>query len=303
MLLLILDSFQTKSLVHFAPTCRRFHSLILRLIHRRLQLAADLDRHLLYLECGPPAAKWTTPKVLCTTLGTSGMQELSHEIESGRESVGLLKKMGLLYTRFRPQQREPDWLTLGRPHPAGDIPGSRTYVPTEAAASRLANFDNRVTRTVAIDADMSFSQLQTFAFLAKRERTRGLISQVQSVAEGTIRVWKDWLSKQCESKGWTDGENIAIIQEDCDGNRKARSDSFTGVTDPHKDPNIIWINTGRNILSIKFRVKQQMWRAENPILIHTAAAMEMPVSYLVELEGEYNYPWPWLPCSFLSQRS
>lgn len=256
---------------------------MVRLLQHRLQLAAALDGYTMYLECGPPAAKWTLQKVLCTGLGTGGMQELSTDIERGDKCVGIIKQMGQLRTRFRPVTKEPDWLSLPRPHPAGDIPGSRTYVPAEAAAAKLADAGNAVTRVVSIDADCLFSQLETVAFLGRRQGTAGILCGFVDVCRGTIRVWRNWLSKQCESKRWTDGEQIAIIHEDGDGNRTARSDSITGVTDPHKDPSILWLNTGREDYGIKFRVKEQKWRRDQPIL---ASEYESPVSYNVELEGE-----------------
>ncbi|KAI5366101.1 putative F-box domain-containing protein [Septoria linicola] len=279
-LLSILSSFQTKELIQFSTTNRHFHSLVVRLLHQRLQIAAALDGYTLYLECGPPAAKWTLQKVLCTALGTGGMQELSDDIEQGQRYTGILRQMGELHSRFRPVTKEPDWLSLPRPHPAGDIPGSRTYVPAEAAAAKLNDAGNTVSRTVGIDADCLFSQLETFAFLGRREATLGIMCNIVEVCRGTVRVWRDWLAKQCENKRWSDGEPVAIIQDANTGS--AGSDSTAESVNPHKDASILWLNTGREDYGIKFRVKEQKWRRDQPIL--ASSTYEMPVSYHVELE-------------------
>lgn len=218
------------------------------------------------------------------------MEELSEAIENGNTCAGIIEKMSEAYTRFRPQNKEADWLTLPRPHPAGDIPGSRTYTPADAALSRVANLGNEVTRTVAIDADMQFSQLETSVYLASPESARGLISGLQSVDEGTIRVWREWSKKACESRSFSDGdESVAIIQEDESGNRKARSDSFTQITDPRKDSSILWINTATGRTGIKFRVRQQKWHRAQPV--HFASENDVPVSYKVELEGEFSFSY------------
>lgn len=212
------------------------------------------------------------------------MQDLSNDIEQGNKQVGIIGRMGRLRSRFRPVTKEPDWLSIPRPHPAGDIPGSRTYVPAEAAAAKLRDAGNAVTRTIGIDADCLFSQLETFAFLGRREGTLGIMCNIVEVCRGTIRVWREWLSKQCESKQWTDGEQIAIIHEDDAGDRKARSESISYISDPHKDSSILWLNTGAYESGIKFRVKEQKWRRDQPLF--ASSSYEIPVSYVVELEGK-----------------
>lgn len=279
--------FATKELVHFTPTCRHFHSLIVRILYHRLQLAACLEGDSsLYLECGPPSAKWTLSKVLCTSLGTGGMEELSRDVQEQCGQVGVVRRMGELYTRFRPVNQEPDWTSLPRPHPARDIPGSRSYLPAEAIKSRIADAGSAVTRTIGIDADFSFSQLETMAYLGKREKTRGVLCSVQEVCRGTIRVWRHWLADHCESKKWSDGETIKIIRhnDDLKAGGKARSDSVTGALDPRKDSTILWLNTGAENAGVKFRVREQKWRRDIPVLF--SSEMDAPVTYQVELEGE-----------------
>lgn len=196
--------------------------------------------------------------------------------------------MSELYSRFRPVNKEPDFRSVPRPHPAGDVPGSNTYrSPEQFVEAWKAYTEEPVTRAVHVDADMLFSQLETVAYLGRREYTRGLLCSIQEVCEGTIRVWRDWLAKQCETKHWTDGEPVAIYH-DCQSastaKGKQRADSVSGITDPHKNASVLWLNTRDEHVGIKFRVKEKKWRRDNPVLIEREA--DVPVSYAVELEGK-----------------
>ncbi|KJY00816.1 f-box domain-containing protein [Zymoseptoria brevis] len=282
-LLNIFGLFRTDKLVAFAPTCRQFHSIILRLLHSRMQAATALDGHTLYLECYPPFAKWTTSKLFCAYLGTDGLQGLTDELQQSDGRIGHSKRMGELFCRFRPSNKEPDWTNIRRPHPAGDIPGTRTYMSQDQMAAETAKLLDRqtaVTTTITVDAHDLFSQLCTVGYLARREPLRGILSSIQDVCDGTIRVWRDWLSRQCETKRWTDGEAI-IVHHDSRESRGA-AQATAGYIDPRKDPSILWINTVREQVGIKFRVKEQTWRREPPVAFGSEA--EMPVSYRVEME-------------------
>lgn len=194
-------------------------------------------------------------------------------------------KAAELYSRFKPMNKEPDWISLRRPHPAGDIPGSRTYMTPEsvaATAAKLSDRNNAVTRTVTVDSHELFSQLFTVGYLGKREPLRGLLGSIQEVCDGTIRVWRDWLSKQCQSKKWTDGEPIAI-QRDESG--EVSSGSLSTETNLRKDSSILWVNnTKGDQVGLKMGVKEKKWQRETPVLF--ASDIEVPVSYLVEIEGE-----------------
>jgi hypothetical protein len=158
-----------------------------------------------------------------------------------------------------------------------------------AAAAMLLDPANAVTRTISVDAHDLFSQLSTVGYLARREPTRGLLSSIQEVCDGTVRVWRDWLSRQCETKRWTDGEPIAVHHDDQDtasASEQRLPKVATSYVDPRKDPSILWINTVREQVGIKFRVKEQKWRRDNPVIFTSEA--EMPVSYHVELEGMFR---------------
>lgn len=114
-----------------------------------------------------------------------------------------------------------------------------------------------------------------------------MLLSVQEVSEGTIRVWRKWLADQCESKKWTDGENI-VVHHDMSSSpsfskNNAIADGVAEHHDPRKDPSILWINTRDDNVGIKFRVKERKWRRANPILF--TSDIEVAASYEVEFEG------------------
>lgn len=267
------------------PASRHFHCLALRLIHNRLQIAAGLAGHTLFLECHHPAARTPAGKLLCDALDTKGLQDLITGIHDDDAYLGQVRQVFGLYTRFKPQRRQPE-TTFRRWVVPGDIPGSRTYQssnPSQASADPNA----AVTQVVTIDAHEIFSQLSTLAYLDRREFTLGPIFHRRQVSEGHIRIWRNWLSDQCESKSWTDGEPIAVYHDVPTSptvKGKARSDSVTNPLPPSRDPSILWVDSRDENVGIKFRVKERIWRRNAPISSFSSD-IECAVSYLVELEG------------------
>lgn len=198
--------------------------------------------------------------------------------------VGQVKRLGNLFTRCRPESNEPEFRVKQR-HPAGDVPGSRTYQDTTIRPA-TRDEDNVVRDTVSVDAHELFSQLTTVAYLGRRESTRGLLCSLQEVAEGTIRVWRDWLSRHCESRSFTDHSTIVINHGNESADKlKARSDSVAEACDPTKDPQVLWINTRGEDVGIKFKVKRQKQRATNLPLLYSSD-IEIAVSYVIEFEGK-----------------
>ncbi|KAL1582847.1 hypothetical protein WHR41_08645 [Cladosporium halotolerans] len=285
LLLNIFGILNTRDLLPLTPTCRHFHSLILRLIHGRLQIAAGLDGHLLYLECHHPSARLTAPPMFCSTLGTPGLDSLLSDINDPDRYLGQVQKMGSLYSRFKPERNEPE-LKVARRHPAGDVPGSRTWQDTTIRPA-IRDEDNVVRDTITVDAHELFSQLVTVAYLAKRETTRGLLCSLQEVAEGTIRVWRDWLTRNCESRSFTDQSTVVIHHGESKSagasKDKKRIDSVVDGGDPTKDPRVLWINTQGEHVGIKLKVTKQKQRATNLPLLYSSD-VELSVTYAVEFE-------------------
>lgn len=241
---------------------------------------------MLYLDCHRPSDRLTASKVLCTPLGTEGLQNLLSLDNEEDSYVGRVQSISSLYTRFKPRRKEPDFTVTYR-HPAGDVPGSRTYRgPSSDAAQGEIDTGETVSETVTVDAHDLFSQLTAQVYLGKRDPFRGLLFSIQEVSEGTIRVWRNWLSHQCESKKFTDGEVVLVHHEppvSPTGKGKTRADSVVGVIDPRKDPSVLWINTSGENVGVKFRVKERKWRRNAPVLF--SSEEEVAVSYVVEFEG------------------
>ena len=211
------------------------------------------------------------------------MDSLLLEIKDEKQYLGQVARFGKLFTGFRPEGNEPE-LRVKTRHPAGDVPGSRTWSDTTVRPTNRDR-DNIVRDTVNVDAHELFSQLTTVAYLGRRESTRGLLCSLQEVAEGTIRVWRDWLSRHCESRSFTDNSTV-VIHHDSESvdERKARTDSVVSAC-PTKDSQVLWINTRGEDVGIKFKVKRQQQRATNLPLMYTSD-IELAVSYEIEFEGE-----------------
>ncbi|OQO02626.1 hypothetical protein B0A48_12154 [Cryoendolithus antarcticus] len=283
-LLSIFSQFSTHELLQWTSTCRRFHSLILRLFHNRLQYAAELDGHTMYLECYHPSDQLTAPGLFGIPLGTHGLDEIGRSLNVDGPTPGQARRLGNLYTRFRPQQHEPErkvprWL---RP---GDVPGSRTH-PASDPQAEASDAKEVVRDIVTVDAHELFSQLATTAYLGKREPRRGLLESIVPVTDSTIRVWRDWLKRMCESRSFSDESTIVIHRE-----LQATSAAISGTgaaeyLDPSKDPNVLWANTRHNDVGIKFKVVKRKQRAATMPLMY-ASDVEVPVSYEVEFEEVY----------------
>lgn len=247
-----------------------------------------MDGHTLYLECHPPSGRLTASKVPCAILGTGGLDEILSETDPADAAFEKLKHINGLYSRFRPHRIESE-VPITYRHPAGDVPGSRTYRDADTTIE-VRDANDVVSNVVTVDAHDLFSQLTALTYLGKREPSRGLLFSIQEVSEGTIRVWRHWLSRQCESKSWTDGEAVVVHHEPSaspTGNGKGRADSLINAIDPRDDPSVLWINTSGSNVGIKFRVKERKWRRANPILF--LSQEEVAVSYTVEFEGIFRF--------------
>lgn len=206
------------------------------------------------------------------------------DINDTNRYLGQVKKLGNLFTRFRPECNEPE-LRVKQRHPAGDVPGSRTYQDATVRPATLVE-DNVVRDTVSVDAHELFSQLITVAYLGRREPLRGLLCSLQEVSEGTIRVWRDWLSRHCESRSFTDDSTVVVHHgSESSDQGKERSNSATDTFDPTKDPRVLWINTRGEDVGVKFKIKRRKQQASNVPLLYSSE-VELSVSYVVEFEGK-----------------
>jgi hypothetical protein len=213
--------------------------------------------------------------------------DLLSGIHDDQNYVGQVKQVFDMYTPFTPQRRPSE--TTYRWTVPGDVPGSRTHPSSNPQI--IFDPNEPVTYTITVDSQEVFSQLSCLAYLGRREFTQGMMFSIQQVSEGHIRVWRNWLSEQCQSKTWNDGEPIAIYHEAPASPRatmKGRSDSVISCIAPNQDPSVLWVDSRDENVGIKFRVRERVWRAppQRPYL----SDVEAPVTYKVELEGKMIGP-------------
>jgi hypothetical protein len=176
-----------------------------------------------------------------------------------------LRRLKSLCSRFRPHHLEPGRRPSFK-HPAGDVLGSRTYVPPETEAgpstarnpaastpSDEAKEEQLVTQSIHLDSTEMFTQLCAQTSIAIPGLQATIYHDHIDINSGVIRVFRKWLAEQ-------------------DGARVAR-DSFEDV---------LWANDGEQV-GVRFRVKQKSWRRNVPLLM--SVGEDAPVSYEIQFEG------------------
>lgn len=253
------------SLLQLRLVSHHFQNIIVRLVHQRLLVAASLEDRKLILECYHPSAQYTEPYLFCDYLGTPG---LSNEAEGQGELYRHLKdeqgQLKQLYSHFRPTRADVATRNT-RPHPAGDVPGSRTTPVTHAASSTTTEqqFDS-VTHNISLDVHELFTQLSVTAALVQVGPRRGVfLSFIDVVDKKTPRVWRGWLAERA----------MKIRSSVSEGQRNEVD---------HQSSSMIWADQGKT-MGLKVRVKEKKWRGAAPVLIHRDE--DPAISYSLELEG------------------
>ena len=228
----ILSPLPTPSLLPVTRVSHRLCDVTLRILHHRLALAASLGDRTLLLECYHPSVKLTESPILCKHLGTRGLDDApsARTINETTPPPGqTLHEYNNLYSRFWPYREEQVKTRRRYRHPAGDIPGSRTYfqdpppepdvssqqhanslsatstsgpgsngetVPGTGAveASVETTVYNTVRQLVNLDSGELFSQLRATTTLVKIG-PKGLFFSTVAVSDGVIRVFRNWLAE------------------------------------------------------------------------------------------------------------
>ncbi|EON68215.1 hypothetical protein W97_07473 [Coniosporium apollinis CBS 100218] len=292
LLLHILTPFPTLDLLALTTLSHRIHALILRILHNRLLLAANLHDHTLLLECYHPSAKLTEPPLFCTYLGTPGLDDVPEAcLSPGSSNEGLggggggsssssngplttpLATMRSLYSTFRPHHRSPALST--RRHPAGDIPGSRTHPSSSASQARHrktgdgSSAEELVRQLVSLDSHELFTQLCAQIHLVRVGPRNGLFRCFVEVEEGVVRVWRGWLGERACAGG----------KEMLGAKGKQRDDGVVEVR--VEKEGILWVKPGENV-GLRFRVRERVFRREGPVLLRMDE--EVAVTYEIEYE-------------------
>lgn len=270
MLIHVLYNFTTLPLLRFRRVSHRFQSIILRIVHSRLLLAASLEDRKLILECYHPSAQYSEPYLYCDYLGTPGLSDRILGQGSVFESLNGIGRVELarLYSRFKPTHKDPQF--SGRePHPAGDILGSRT---SDAADTfEKSQKDEPVTQMVTLEAHENFSQLVLNTDLVQLGPRRGVFLDIISVSKKkTFRIFRNWLARQASPMRRTEtgDENLNASGWSLDFDTSSR---------------FIWTDESKRTAGLKVLVEGRRWRCDTPLLLHRDE--DQATSYSLELQG------------------
>lgn len=282
-LVAILSIFSTQSLLPLVLVSQHFHSLIVRILHFRLLLAASLPEYKLIMEAYHPSRQNVEPYLFCSYLGTDGLSSTHEGVGSLYEGCpgagGKLAKLGALYSRFRPE----------RPGVAGSMPLRRvagaTYtqpVADQATQPIWANGgdggSNKILHALNLDSCELFGQFCAYVNLVRLGPRRGVFLSTVDVVQkgqGVMRIWKQWLRDRA-------GE---MIEDDGDAFGADLARSFTN-TCPSVDSDrcILWTDCRRNV-GLRVGVHDQ----------HRDRQVEgdpddLPQNYVIEIRGDHSLP-------------
>lgn len=281
----ILASFSTRLLLPLAGVSRRFHDLIIRIIHGRLLIAASMKDHKLILECFHPSAKYTEPYLFCDYLGTPGLSDHTEgqgSLYTSSNETGQLGKLGALYSRFHPARPDTE-RKIVRPHPAGDVPGhpgTSTMFP-DRLESQPSEDPDIVTHQVSLDADELFTQRCAVLNLVRMGPRRGVFLSCVNIADAVTRIWRDWLKEKASASH----RNKGIVDDDIEESSGTISEDrgeAKGGAGGHPDERLLWIGKGENV-AVRVRIKDAKWRRNVSLLLYSD---DYPaVSYSMDYEG------------------
>jgi hypothetical protein len=284
----------TTALLPVGGVCRRFHALVVRLLQTRLYHAANLPDHTLLIECYHPSRRLTEPPLYCTYIGSPGLdREVPHEqSKANRETshVGRLKELHSLYSVFTPHRR----VVLNRPHPAGDIPGSRTHPSSSQAlaSNNVSTETEAVKQTFSLEGHELFTQICAHANIVRVGPRNGLFRSFVKVEDGVIRVWREWLNRM--ARNTEEALATSKVSEPyllTTNKGKEPCSSKTGTLAIEEDTRILWVDVKKNV-GLRVKITEKKWQRVVPVLIH--ADEEISVSYEIEYQGK---------CSILGLRS
>ncbi|KAM4060349.1 hypothetical protein HRG_002075 [Hirsutella rhossiliensis] len=260
---------------------RRFYSVGVRVLYRRLVDAARLPGHELILECYHPSAKISTPYLACRYLGTCVAD--GGAIDDGEPVLADLSK---LYSSFRPvvAAEEDGWpldaaarQRRRRRRRRRLAQQSQSDVEEAASSQQQAGHadwhqigeawqeddedddedkDEIATQDIGLDRGELFSQLCTVTNVVKQSSRRGLFVSHVNTCDGVVRVWRKWLADMAASSpignGYDDDDNHGTSGE---GSTTISRDRF------------LWVDAAKSV-GLRFRVAPAAASAaDNPPLL------------------------------------
>lgn len=287
----VLSEFPTLALLPLCTTSRRFHHLILRILHFRLLLAAAAPEYKLILEAYHPTKRYTDPYLFCTYLGTDGLSS-KHEGEGSLYSdcateSGRFAKLGSLYSRFRPE----------RPGVQGTMPVRRVagMTPNTVGAGSpsqpiYANSGDggkgKIQHLITLDADELFGQFCAYSSLVRLGPRRGVFLSTIPIVEskqGWMRVWRYWLVERARACAATAQQPAT---EDPPPLLQPLDRRVTHATpDVGGDRSILWTDERRNV-GLRFAVT-----CTEPRFYEGVDDLDdVPLGFQIEIQGKNIHP-------------
>ncbi|PLB34176.1 F-box protein [Aspergillus candidus] len=246
----IFTPFSTRDLLPLTTVSRRFHALILRILHYRLLVSASLKEYKLILECFHPASKLVEPHVFCKYLGTDGLSDQYEGKGSLYEDVDEAQRLGRLsslYSRFRPEATVEEQSIGVRLLSSWGIGGG----------SREDNL--LVTRPIHLEVFENFSQLCIVVNIVKVIPGSSLLLSAVTVEDEVVRLFQDWLQDAVRRREHLENHNDPYSRETTE-----ESDADIRMDGSQ----MLWVDQARNVgLKVRVREKREVSEAA-PILVH-----------------------------------
>lgn len=252
----------------------------------------------------------TQPALLCSYIGTRGLDDANSDQNEHEETISPreeLRNLRELYSSYTPHRGLVE-RKLPRRHPAGDIPGSRTYTPQPVVQvhNELSNSPSSageipgssetqqdpapvpapepIIQRVHLDGSELFSQLCAQTIVALTGPKPGLYFNQVDVSNGIIRVWRKWLAKQ---EVTIETPRREKRDSGCSTDDRDNKNDYVSLNRNNNMDEVLWVNDGENV-GVHFRVKKCTWRRDVPVIF--ASDDDVPVSYELEYEGNSRRP-------------
>lgn len=267
---------------------RRFHSLILRILHFRLLLAAALPDCKLILEAYHPSrTSGGNTYLYCTYLGTDGLSS-KHEGEGSlyedcASEEGRFAKLGALYSRFRPERPS---VTASMPlrRIAGAAPAQSPTGETSQPiyADSGDGGSTKVSHVLNLDADELFGQFCAYPQLVRFGPRRGVFlstARIVQQGQGVMRVWKQWLQDRALE--------LYHKQQERDPVQELNRTATLTCPTIGADKNILWTDYKKNVgLRVAILDREGLLYSKSPDEYN-----DSPMSFLIEIQGRNSLPF------------
>ena len=152
-------------------------------------------------------------------------------------------------------------------------------VPSESSPTEQET-EGLVSHSVHLDSHELFSQLCVVTNLVKLGPRRGVFYSFVNVADGVVRIFRDWLAKRA---GEASGRGLDPKRESLEGNgEKDVSGMDICIADVQAEARTLWVDRRRNV-GIRVRIKEKNWKRDVPVLLHRDE--DPAVTYSMEYEG------------------